>query len=42
MEKRARRALIIVLVAFSLVGSYVPQWTDYNDSDPGLTLLEAP
>jgi hypothetical protein len=42
MEKRARRGLIIVLVVFSLAGSYAPEWTDYNESDPGLTLLEAP
>ncbi len=42
MEKRARQTLIIVLVVFSLAGSYAPQWTDHNESDPGITLLEAP
>lgn len=42
MEKRVRRGLIIVLVVLSLAGSYAPQWTDYNESDPGITLLGAP
>jgi hypothetical protein len=36
-----RRGLIIALVVLSLAGSYAPQWTDHNESDPGTTLLEA-
>jgi hypothetical protein len=39
MGKRTKRGLIIVLVALSLAGSYVPEWTDHNASDPGITLL---
>jgi hypothetical protein len=42
MGKRAKQGLVIVLVALSLGGSYVPEWTDHNESDAGMTLLGAP
>ena len=34
--------LVVVLAVFSLAGGYVPEWSDWNESDPGITLLEAP
>ena len=30
---------VIAIAGASLAGSFVPQWTDYNESDPGITLL---
>jgi hypothetical protein len=37
-----RKFLTLVLMLFALAaatgGGYVPEWTDYNESDPGITL----
>ena len=38
MGKQAKRGLVILLVALCFGGGYVPEWTDYNESDPGITL----
>jgi predicted phage baseplate assembly protein len=35
-----RRFEDILAEAKSLIPRYAPQWTDYNESDPGITLLE--
>jgi Baseplate J-like protein len=35
-----RRFDDIVAEAKSLIPRYAPEWTDYNESDPGITLLE--
>jgi hypothetical protein len=37
----ARQGLVVVLVAVSAGGSYVPEWTDHNESGPGTTLSSA-
>jgi hypothetical protein len=40
-----KKAITIVFAVIALAGaaspaaaSYVPEWTDFNDSDPGITL----
>lgn len=35
----ATRGLAVAVAALSLAGGHVPDWTDYNESDPGVTLL---
>ena len=35
-----RRFEDLLAEAKSLIPRYAPQWTDYNESDPGITLLE--
>lgn len=41
IRRRTRRLLITTIAAASLTGSYVPEWTNFNESDPGITLIGA-
>jgi hypothetical protein len=41
IRKRTRPLLITTIAAVSVIGSYVPEWTDFNESDPGVTLIGA-
>ena len=37
MSHRARLTLTVLLAALSLACTHAPLWTDYNESDPGIT-----